>query len=308
MTSTSRPDPWPALRVDSWESTRELMHMWTQVVGKVRMAREPMVNHWWQVTSYVSARGLTTGVIHDRGTVFELEFDLVDHELLIRSPNHPTQKVTLQTGSVADFYERTMAALGKLDHAVAIWPVPVEVEVATPFLEDTDEREYSPESAHLFWRQLVAADRILKQFRSEFAGKVSPVHFFWGSFDMAVTRFSGRGAPTHPGGAPNCADWVMVEGYSHELTSCGFWPGGGEEGAFYAYAYPEPDGYREATIRPEAAYYFADAGQYLLPYEAVRTADNPDATLLAFLRDTHRAAAERAGWDPDLDYEPVPQD
>ena len=308
MTSTSRPDPWPALRVDSWESTRELMHMWTQVVGKVRMAREPMVNHWWQVTSYVSARGLTTGVIHDRGTVFELEFDLVDHELLIRSPNHPTQKVTLQTGSVADFYERTMAALGKLDHAVAIWPVPVEVEVATPFLEDTAEREYSPESAHLFWRQLVAADRILKQFRSEFAGKVSPVHFFWGSFDMAVTRFSGRGAPTHPGGAPNCADWVMVEGYSHELTSCGFWPGGGEEGAFYAYAYPEPDGYREATIRPEAAYYFADAGQYLLPYEAVRTADNPDATLLAFLRDTHRAAAERAGWDPDLDYEPVPQD
>lgn len=308
MSDSPKPDPYPSLRVDDWESTRELMHMWTQVVGKIRMAREPMVNHWWQVTSYVSARGLTTGVIHDRGSVFELEFDLVDHELLIRSPEHPTQSIELCTGSVAGFYKDVMAALERLDHAVEVWPVPVEVAVATPFLEDTTEREYSPEHAHLFWRQLVAADRILKQFRSEFAGKVSPVHFFWGSFDMAVTRFSGRGAPTHPGGAPNCADWVMVEGYSHELTSCGFWPGGGEEGAFYAYAYPEPDGYREATIRPDQAYYFADAGQYLLPYEAVRTADNPDATLLAFLRDTHRAAAERADWDPSLDYEPTPQD
>ena len=248
MSDSPKPDPYPSLRVDDWESTRELMHMWTQVVGKIRMAREPMVNHWWQVTSYVSARGLTTGVIHDRGSVFELEFDLVDHELLIRSPEHPTQSIELCTGSVAGFYKDVMAALERLDHAVEVWPVPVEVAVATPFLEDTTEREYSPEHAHLFWRQLVAADRILKQFRSEFAGKVSPVHFFWGSFDMAVTRFSGRGAPTHPGGAPNCADWVMVEGYSHELTSCGFWPGGGEEGAFYAYAYPEPDGYREAAM------------------------------------------------------------
>lgn len=297
---------WPALRVEDWTSTRELLHLASQVVGKIRMACEPMVNHWWQVTLYVSARGLTTGVIHHHGTVFELEFDLVDHVLEIRTPEHPAERVELRSGSIADFSERVTRALEQLGLAVEIWPVPVELPEVTAFADDHVVREYSPRHARLFWRQLVVVDRVLKRFRSEFAGKVSPVHFFWGGFDMAVTRFSGRPAPVHPGGAPNSPEWVMVEGYSHELSSCGFWPGGGDEGAFYAYAYPEPDGYRVAEVGPAGASYDESAGLFLLPYELVRNAADPDAAVLRFLRDTHRAAAELAGWDPQLDYVPVP--
>jgi hypothetical protein len=189
---------------------------------------------------------------------------------------------------------------------VRIWPVPVEIERAIPFDQDTEHAHYDPAAAQLFWRQLVQVDRVLQTFRGRFAGKVSPVHFFWGAMDLAVTRFSGRLAPRHPGGAPNCGDWVMVEGYSHELASCGFWPGGGEEGAFYAYAYPEPDGYAAAPVTPAEALYSTDNGQFLLPYEAVRTAADPDATLLGFLQTTYDAAAELAGWDrAALEYVPV---
>jgi hypothetical protein len=199
-----------------------------------------------------------------------------------------------------------MDALDDLGLDVRIWPVPVEIERAIPFEQDTEHAQYDPTSAQLFWRQLVQADRVLSRFRARYAGKVSPVHFFWGGMDMAVTRFSGRLAPRHPGGAPNCGDWVMVEGYSHELASCGFWPGGGDEGAFYAYAYPEPEGFSTAPVAPAAAFYSAQNGQFLLPYEAVRTTADPDATLLDFLQSTYEAAADLGGWDrAALDYVPV---
>ncbi len=212
----------------------------------------------------------------------------------------------LEPKTVAQFHAETFAALAELGIDVEIWPVPVEVEVSIPFAEDTRHDSYDPAAAELFWRQLVQADRVLTTFRSGFAGKVSPVHFFWGSFDMAVTRFSGRRAPVHPGGAPNCADWVMVEGYSRELSSCGFWPGGSEEGSFYAYAYPEPDGFSSRPVSPPEAAYNPDAGQFLLPYEVVRRAPDPDATLLAFLQTTYEAAADPGDWDrATLDYSPV---
>jgi hypothetical protein len=291
---------WPALQVEEWSSTREMLHSLTQIVGKVRMCAEPMVNHWWQATLYVSVRGLSTGVIHAGDQALELELDLVEHILCIRTPDR-AQPVPIRSGSVAELYQQIEQAITELGLEVRIWPVPREVQVAVPFTEDRKVRLYSPEHADLFWQQLLVADRLLKRFRSEFAGKVSPVHFFWGSFDMAVTRFSGRPAPTHPGGTPNCADWVMVEAYSHELTSCGFWPGGGDEGAFYAYAYPEPPGYPETDVG-EDAFYYPDGRQFLYPYERVRAASDPDAALLTFLRTTHSAAARLGDWDPSLDY------
>jgi hypothetical protein len=296
---------WPSLRVADWTATRETLHLWTQIVGKVRMAKAPMVNHWWHVTFVVSTRGLTTGAIPDGDRVFEMELDFVDQVLRIEVQGGERREVALAPKSVADFHAEVMAALEALGVAVTIWPVPVELEVAVPFAEDRAPRAYDPEQANAFWRQLVQATRVLSVFRGGFAGKVSPVHVFWGALDLAVTRFSGNPAPRHPGGAPNCADWVMVEGYSHELASAGFWAGGGEEGAFYAYAYPEPAGYSAWTVRPEEAYYSEAAGQFLLPYEAVRTAEDPDATLLAFLQDTYDAAARLGDWDRSLDYLPT---
>jgi hypothetical protein len=299
-------EPWPELRVADWAETRNALHLWTQIVGKVRMAKAPMVNHWWHVTFAVTPRGLTTGAIPDGNRYFEMTFDFVDQVLRIEVQGGQRREIPLAPGSVADFYAATMTALNELAIDVEIWPVPVEIEHVTPFADDVEPRAYDPAQARLFWLQLVQASRVLSIFRGRFAGKVSPVHFFWGAIDLAVTRFSGRSAPKHPGGAPNCADWVMVEGYSHELASCGFWPGGGEEGAFYAYAYPEPDGYKERPVRPAEAYYYADGGQFLLPYEAVRRAEDPDATLLAFLEDTYAAAADLGGWDRKaLDYVPV---
>ncbi|MGH3778697.1 MAG: DUF5996 family protein [Pseudonocardiaceae bacterium] len=290
-------DEWPALRVQEWVDTRDTLHMWTQIVGKIRLAKAPMVNHWWQVPLYVSARGLTTSAIPHGARVFDIEFDFCDHQLRVRSSSGEQRSVALEPKSVAVFYTETMAAMRDLDLEVPIRTTPTEVERAIPFEDDHEHASYDPVAAQRFWRQLLAAHRVLTEFRSRFIGKVSPVHFFWGSFDLAVTRFSGHTAPIHPGGAPNCPDWVMVEGYSHELSSCGFWPGGGDEGAFYAYAYPEPDGFRDYPIRPDAAYYSSEAGQFLLPYEAVRAAPDPDRTLLEFLQTSYEAAAERAGWD-----------
>lgn len=298
---------WPALRVDDWTETRETLHRWMQVVGKVRLAQAPMVNHWWQVTLYVTPRGLTTSAMPsgDGGT-FEIEFDFCAHQLRITVEGGAQREIALEPKSVATFYAEVLDALGSLGLAIRIWPVPVEIEDAVPFDQDTAHASYDPVAAQLFWRQLVQADRVMTAFRAGFGGKVSPVHFFWGAMDLAVTRFSGRRAPRHPGGAPNCGDWVMVEGYSHELASCGFWPGGGEEGAFYAYAYPEPAGYDAATVTPQAASYSDDYHQYLLPYEAVRTADDPDATLLGFLQTTYDAAADLGRWDrAELEYVPV---
>lgn len=288
---------WPALRVEDWTPTRDTLHMWTQIVGKVRLAHAPLVNHWWQATLYVSPRGLTTSAIPYGDGVFDLELDLVEHQLVVRSSSGRAQTVALEARPVAHFYAEAMEALGRLGIDTAIRAVPNEVEPAIPFAEDHEHAAYDPAAAHAFWRQLLQANRVMGAFRSRFVGKVSPVHFFWGAMDLACTRFSGRGAPRHPGGAPNCGDWVMVEGYSHELSSCGFWPGGGEEGAFYAYAYPEPDGFAAHPVSPEGASYSAENGQFLLPYEVVRRADDPDRALMEFLQSTYGAAAEHGRWD-----------
>jgi Family of unknown function (DUF5996) len=291
---------WPSLRVEDWAETRDALHLWSQIVGKIKLAKTPLVNHWWNVTFLVAARGLTTGVIPDGARIFEMEFDMVHQRLHIVVLDGARRVVDLRAMSVAAFYEETLHALDDLGVEVDIYPVPVELEVAVPFAEDTRVRDYRPQDAHTFWLQLVQASRVMGDFRSGFVGKVSPVHFFWGSLDLAVTRFSGRPAPRHPGGAPNCPDWVMVEAYSHEVASCGFWPGGGEEGAFYAYAYPEPDGYPQAAVQPSQAAYSQELRQFLLPYEAVRSADDPDAAALAFFESTYAAAAELGGWDPSL--------
>jgi hypothetical protein len=288
---------WPQLRVADWAATRDTLHMWTQVVGKIRLAKAPMQNHWWQTPLYVTPRGLTTSSIPDGRRLFDIEMDFLDARMRIRTSDGGSRAVVLEPKSVAEFHAETMAALRDLDVDVAIRPVPVEVQHAVPFAQDTGHAAYDAAAVRLFWGQLVQATRVITAFRSAFVGKVSPVHFFWGSFDLACTRFSGRTAPPHPGGVPNCADWVMVEGYSHELSSCGFWPGGGDEGAFYAYAYPEPDGFRAAPVQPEAARYDEQLGQFLLPYEAVRTAPDPDRALLAFLQSTYVAAADLGGWD-----------
>jgi hypothetical protein len=290
---------WPSLRLDDWTSTRETLHMWTQIVGKVRLAHLPLVNHWWQVTLYVTPRGLTTLPIPHASEAFDIEFDFIDHQLLIRSSTGATRAVALEPKSVAEFYSQTMQALDELGFSTSIQSHPNEVEPSVPFAEDDQHASYDRDAANLFWRQLLQANRVLGQFRSRFIGKVSPVHFFWGAMDLACTRFSGREAPRHPGGAPNVGDWVMVEGYSRELSSCGFWPGGGDEGAFYAYAYPEPDGFSTHPVSPAEAHYHKDLGEYVLPYEVVRQDANPDRALLAFLQDSYEAAAIHAGWDRD---------
>lgn len=288
---------WPRLRVDDWTETRDTMHMWTQIVGKIRLSQSPLLNHWWQVTLYVTPRGLTTGTIPHRGGSFDLELDFVEHHLRVRSSAGEQRFVGLSSRPVADFYSETMSALDDLGIDVVIDVRPNEVDPAVPFPQDRVHATYAPEAAQLFWRQLVHADRVMGEFRSHFVGKVSPVHFFWGAMDLACTRFSGREAPEHPGGAPNCGDWVMVEGYSRELSSAGFWPGGGEEGAFYAYAYPEPEGFADYPVGPDAAYYSVENRQFLLPYEAVAEAEDPDRALTEFLHTTYRAAAELGGWD-----------
>jgi hypothetical protein len=289
--------PWPALRVNEWTATRDTLHMWTQIVGKIRMACAPMINHWWQVPLYLTPRGLTTSTIPHGPALFDIEFDFLNHQLHIRASSGEAREINLEPKSVAAFYHELTTVLAALDLDMPIMASPVEVTRAIPFPEDTEHATYLPEHAHAFWGQLAAAHRVLSQFRSRFIGKTSPVHFFWGAMDLACTRFSGRTAPPHPGGAPNCADWVMVEGYSHELASAGFWPGGASEGCFYAYAYPEPPGYADHPVQPPAADYDTGISEFLLPYEAVRTADDPEQTLLEFLQTTYEAAANNAGWD-----------
>ena len=291
-------DAWPALPYAHWAQTGQTLHLWTQIVGKVRLARTPWLNHSWQVPLYVSARGLTTGLISIGARALELEFDFISGQLWVRTDGPMTQ-VPLQPMSVADFYARVMAALEGVGLPIAINGAPNEMPEATPFAEDVVPRVYDSGQAERFWRALLQADRVLKVFRTAFLGKASPVHFFWGSFDLAVTRFSGRPAPPHPGGVPHLPDAVAREAYSHEVSSAGFWPGGpgAEEPVFYAYAYPEPAGFREAVADPPGARFDQGLGEFLLPYEAVRTAADPDAALLAFLSSTYTAAADAAGWD-----------
>lgn len=294
---TSNRTAWPSLRVADWTNTRDTLHMWTQIVGKLRLAHAPLVNHWWQVALYVTPRGLTTSAVPYGDGAFDAEFDFVEHRLVIRSSDGASREVALEPVSVATFYTRTMRALRELGIEASFQRRPNEVEPSIPFADDEQHCSYDATAAHLFWRQLLQANRVLGRFRAEFTGKVSPVHFFWGAMDLACTRFSGRAAPPHPGGAPNCGDWVMEEGYSRELSSCGFWPGGGDEGAFYSYAYPEPDGFATHPVRPDGAYYSTENGQFLLPYEAVRTARDPDHALTEFLHTTYEAAAEHGDWD-----------
>jgi hypothetical protein len=270
--------------------------MWTQIVGKIRMVHTPVVNHWWHATLYVSPRGLTTSAIPHAGGVFDIEFDFIDHELHIRTSDGHRRAVALAARPVAAFYGETMAALDELGVPTHIYATPNEVDHPIPFAEDYQHASYDPYPVELFWRQLLRAGEVFGQFRSGFIGKASPVHFFWGAMDLAHTRFSGRVAPPHPGGAPYCPDWVTREGYSHELASWGFWPGGGDEGAFYAYAYPQPAGYADHAVRPDAAYYDA-SNEFLLPYEVVASAPHPERVLKDFLDSTYAAAADLAHWD-----------
>ena len=288
---------WPPL--PGWADTYATLHMWMQIVGKTRLALAPMENHWWQVAFYVTPRGLTTSAIPYGQRTFAVDFDFIDHALLIRASDGALHRFSLVPRSVADFYATYLAALRSLGIEVALKPVPVEVERAIPFAQDREHAAYDADAAHRCWKILLQADRVLKQFRGRFLGKASPVHFFWGSFDLAMTRFSGRTAPTHPGGAPNCPDYVMVEAYSHECSSCGFWPGGGAiaEPVFYAYAYPAPAGYADALVLPKGARYSPEAQEFIFPYEAVRRAPAPDEALLDFFQTTYDAAATLGRWD-----------
>ena len=290
-------DAWPDLTLAAWEGTKDALHLWTQVVGKVRLALAPMVNHWWQVPLYVSARGLTTSLMPYERRGLEMEFDFVEHHLDITSTDGAHRRLALEPRSVADFYRTTMAALAEIGVMVDLLARPVELADATPFAEDTAERPYDRDAAHRFWLALVQISRVMGMFRARYQGKVSPVHFFWGAADLAVTRFSGRRAPRHPGGVPNCADWVQELAYSHEVSSCGFWPGGTAEGSFYAYAYPVPDGFAAWPVVPAEAYFDEQLGEFLLPYAAVRRATDPDALLLSFFQSTYEAAADLASWD-----------
>jgi hypothetical protein len=294
-------DLWPPLAYESWADTRETLHRFSQIVGKTRLALEPMVNHWWQVPLYVSVRGLTTSAMPYGGrAMVEVEFDFLAHQLEIRTSDGERRTLPLAAQSVADFYAAYRRALTALGVVVDIWPVPVELPGdALPFAQDRLHAAYDPAAAQRFWRLLLQADRILKIFRGRFLGKSSPVHFFWGSFDLAVTRFSGRPAPPHPGGAPHVADWVMREAYSHEVSSAGFWPGSPQApaAAFYSYAYPAPAGFAGAPLAPPGASFDTQLGEFVLPYETLRAAADPEAALLAFLETTYAAAADLARWD-----------
>ncbi len=295
----SNPSPWTDLPLSAWSGTCDTLHLWTQIAGKVRLKLTPLVNHWWNVTLYVTSRGLTTSPIPYGTRTFDIVFDFVDHRLLIETNDGGTETLPLRPMSVADFYSEFMSRLRRLGIDVHIWTTPSEIENAVPFEQDRTHAQYDPVFAQRFWRALLQADRVMKAFRARFIGKASPVHFFWGSVDHAVTRFSGRVAPPLTGTSPNVAAWVMREAYSHEVSSCGFWPGNGGYGraAFYVYAYPEPPGYGDARLRTAEAFYDRGLGQFILPYDAVRQSRDPDALLLGFLQETYAAAADRARWD-----------
>jgi Family of unknown function (DUF5996) len=295
----AEPSQWPELPLSAWSESCETLHRWTQVVGKIQLALTPLLNHWWNVTQLVTARGLTTPPLPFAGGTFSIAFDFVDHRLSLTTSTGACEELALTAMSVADFYAEVMARLERHHIKAQIWTMPSEIAGAVAFEHDRAHAQYDPVWVQRFWQTLAQSDRVLKEFRARFIGKASPVHFFWGSFDLAVTRFSGRTAPPPTGSTPNVAAWVMQEAYSHEVASCGFWPGNGGYGraAFYAYAYPEPESYAAATLRTAAAFYDQGLGQFILPYDAVRTASDPDRVLLGFLEETYVAAAELAHWD-----------
>jgi hypothetical protein len=294
MTIREKDEIWPALPLEAWEATRATLHMWTQIVGKIRLAFAPPVNHWWHVPLYVSARGLTTSPIPYEAQTFEIVFDFIAHALLIEKSDGATTTLRLAPKSVAAFYYEVMEALSSLGIAVTIWTTPVEISNPVAFEQDHSNASYDPEYAHRFWRILVAVDQVLKEFRGRFIGKASPVHFFWGSFDLAATRFSGRRAPERPG-----ADRITREAYSHEVSSVGWWPGDARlpTPSFYAYAAPEPAEFANATVQPQAAFYHRTLSEFLLSYNDVRNAASPSAALLDFCESTYEAAATLGHWD-----------
>jgi len=292
---------WPEMPIDGWSDTRDTLHLYLQVIGKIRIANEPLTNHWWNSTLYLTARGLTTALMaHPSGTAFQIDLDLIDHQLVVDTAEGERRTLPLRPRSVAEFHAEVHRLLDELGVGTEIWPVPVELPEAIPFPDDHTHASYDAEAVHRFWRALVAMDGVFSSFRAEFLGKSSPVHLFFGAMDLALTRFSGRTAPDYSGVVPNCGPHVMLEAYSHEVSSCGFWPGApGEEGTFYAYAYPDPPGYRDAHVEPAAARWDDQLGEFVLPYEAVRTSSDPDETLRSFLHSTYVAAADLAHWDRD---------
>jgi hypothetical protein len=292
-------EQWPELPFPAWKDTCATLHMWAQIIGKIRCALTPWVNHAWHVTFYLTARGLSTSPIPYDARTFQIDFDFIDHRLLIETNDGAIEIIPLRPCPVSIFYRDVMAKLDKLRLPVTIHATPNEVVDAVPFEQDLVHASYDAVFANRFWRALLQSDRVFKQFRTRFIGKCSPVHFFWGSFDLAVTRFSGRTAPRHPGGVPNCPDWITRDAYSHEVSSCGFWPGGDAMPipVFYAYSYPEPTGYSGAKIAPPGAYYDTNFSEFILPYDQVRTARSPDAVLLEFLESSYAAAADRGEWD-----------
>jgi hypothetical protein len=301
-----RRSDWPELPLAAWQDTYATLHRWTQIVGKTRLALAPMQNHWWQVTLYVTSRGLGTSPIPAGTRTFEVDFDFVERQLVVKTSDGRVARMPLQPMTVASFYQKYMELLASLALEPHIRPVPAEMPDTIPFTEDKDHRSYDADAAERCWRALTQVDRVMKRFRGRFLGKCSPSHFWWGAFDLSCTRFSGRLAPTHPGGVPNLPDRVTREAYSHECISAGWWPGtmGSPvtEPAFYAYAYPEPAGCPEAIVRPDAARYEMALREWVLPYEAVRTASDPDGMLLEFLQSTYDAAASLGKWDrPSLE-------
>jgi hypothetical protein len=290
---------WPPLPLEGWADTYATLHLWTQIVGKIRLVSMPPLNHCWNVTLYVTSRGLTTGLMPYEDRTFQIDFDFVDHVLRIACGDGATGSVPLRPQSVATFHRLVFAELARLGLAVRIYGRPNEVAEPIPFAEDERHASYDPDAARRFWRVLQQSDRVFQLFRARFIGKCSPIHFFWGAPDLAVTRFSGRPAPLHPGGVPGLPDRVTRDAYSHEVSSAGFWAGGGPVAypAYYSYAYPEPSGFAQAPVRPDAAFYSRDLKEFLLPYDAVRLAASPDDALLAFLQSTYEAAALAGGWD-----------
>lgn len=290
---------WPKLPpYETWQDTCTTLLLWTQIVGKIRLEFAPPINHFWGATLYVTTRGLTTSPIPYGNGAFAIDFDCINPMLRITTTDGAERAFALEPMPVADFYYKTMQALGELGIHIEIYARPVEVVESIPFAEDTKHASYDADAVHRFWKALVTVHQVFTEFRARFLGKVSPVHLFWGALDLAVTRFSGRTAPKHPGGVPHCADWVMEEAYSHEVSSAGFWAGAGlGEAAFYSYAYPVPAGFNTWRVLPEAAYFHDTLGEFILPYEAVRTADDPEQTLLSFLQTTYEGAAILAHWD-----------
>jgi hypothetical protein len=297
----SHEDNWPALDYDLWKESCATLQLWTQIIGKIRLARAPMANHWWQVPLYVTSRGLTTSAMPDGERTFQIDFDFIDHRLRIDVSDGRRDSFPLAPCSVAEFYGEVIGRLRALGLEVRIWTMPVEIADPIPFDQDRVHASYDPEQVNRFWHALALVDQVFAAFRGRFLGKASPVHFFWGSFDLAVTRFSGRRAPPHPG-APSVPDFITREAYSHEVSSCGFWPGNGGFGrpAFYSYAYPQPAGFAEAAVKPQGAFYSSEIGEFILPYDAVRQAERPREFLLEFLQSTYVAAADLGKWDRTL--------